>query len=689
MVEVQSEMRHDQHVIENDSQVNPDTSSTFLSEELSTINTQLLNHGWAKKPLNLTSLSEKNYNEVVSVLYDLLGSSVTNINTLDSMATRHRTLQYEYERLSKTNSSFKNTNIKLQQETNAWKVRCLEIEKRLNNEEIKTKELREEIGRGRKAIESVRVAATHETKKIQMKLDKALLQLSKQSESQNQKTSSSSSGLILLNPIPAGRIQPIASTASPLLEQTLRDLTDMRESLQEETEAFRHVVVSTGNALREAIAASQGKDAPARLMQSQFFTLNNNSLKQSHQSQTYTFQSSSSTSHPSIAQTRLQSLIFEIREKLMENAPPPVPSNGIYGPTPEEIEDNKRIEREQEKMKRDLEDRVKDLEVELICLRKKEDEASRVLQEMARKELEAATAKGDMEGVLAKQLEIMEIERKAVVDNRERLDKERRQLEIEKQTFLEEKRQSELDAVLALLPTTPLDDPQSDQVEIHQDIRDLIPSSPGPSTWHPHLPHSPSPLSPMPHHNVKPRTPKNHSHTHTANRRKSMKTPLSRLVLEKAVRQKSKETISEREREKGQLKASLNSSVLGPDRGRKTNLVSSSSSIGRVMSPSRKDKERSIGLGSFPKSTDQGRQSSTSSSKARSSSGSSTSTSIANPSKGPTPRLPSTLKPSNGVAGLRTSTSGTTMGSTSRKMDLNQAGGIGPMAARKSKGAWR
>lgn len=47
---------------------------------------------------------------------------------------------------------------------------------------------------------------------------------------------------------------------SPLLEQSLRDLAEIRESLQEETEAFRHVVVSTGNGLREALASAAGEE---------------------------------------------------------------------------------------------------------------------------------------------------------------------------------------------------------------------------------------------------------------------------------------------------------------------------------------------------------------------------------------------------------------------------------------------
>lgn len=47
---------------------------------------------------------------------------------------------------------------------------------------------------------------------------------------------------------------------APLLEQSLRDLAQVRRGLEEEGEAFRHVLVSTGNALRETLAFADGKE---------------------------------------------------------------------------------------------------------------------------------------------------------------------------------------------------------------------------------------------------------------------------------------------------------------------------------------------------------------------------------------------------------------------------------------------
>ena len=43
---------------------------------LSAINAQLLSHGWTKRPLDLSALDEKNHTEVVTVLFELLGSSL-------------------------------------------------------------------------------------------------------------------------------------------------------------------------------------------------------------------------------------------------------------------------------------------------------------------------------------------------------------------------------------------------------------------------------------------------------------------------------------------------------------------------------------------------------------------------------------------------------------------------------------
>lgn len=54
------------------------SSSSSSSSTLSSINSQLLTHGWAKRPLNLDALSEKQHNDVVSVLFELLGASVVS-----------------------------------------------------------------------------------------------------------------------------------------------------------------------------------------------------------------------------------------------------------------------------------------------------------------------------------------------------------------------------------------------------------------------------------------------------------------------------------------------------------------------------------------------------------------------------------------------------------------------------------
>lgn len=135
-----------------------------------------MSHGWAKKPLNLGALSQKDHNEVVGVLFELMGASVvssflacrfiwltgeqSNLNMLDTLNGRHRTLEYEYERLQKATNSLKTSNARLESEVAGWKSKCADIEKRLALEEMKTKELREESSRGRKALETVRVAAT-------------------------------------------------------------------------------------------------------------------------------------------------------------------------------------------------------------------------------------------------------------------------------------------------------------------------------------------------------------------------------------------------------------------------------------------------------------------------------------------------------------------------------------------------
>lgn len=79
---------------------------------------------------------------------------------MESVSARYRTLTYEHERLQKTHAVSKTNVTKQQTEIQGWKAKCADLEKRLSHEEAKVKELREEVGRGRKAIDGVRVAAS-------------------------------------------------------------------------------------------------------------------------------------------------------------------------------------------------------------------------------------------------------------------------------------------------------------------------------------------------------------------------------------------------------------------------------------------------------------------------------------------------------------------------------------------------
>lgn len=109
--------------------------------------------------------------------------------------------------------------------------------------------------------------------------------------------------------------------------------------------------------------------------------------------------------------------------------------------------------------------------------------------------------------------------------------------------FEEERRRVDVDDVLAQLPTTPAGSSSSSASTASSSsstVEPLSSDSAESSTttepevytlpaWTAHRPHSPSPLSPH-----KLRTPKAHMV-----KNKRVKTPLSRLVLEKAVRRKS------------------------------------------------------------------------------------------------------------------------------------------------------
>jgi hypothetical protein len=148
----------------------------------------------------------------------------TNLENIDALSARYRTLNYENERLQKAQTTNRAANGRLHNEVEGWKAKCADLEKRLFSEELKVKELREESARGRKALEGVRVAALvshllvsraqsidirkHEGKKSQTRMDKAQAQLTRLSNDASIATRAH--GLVILNPIRPGRDAPMA-----------------------------------------------------------------------------------------------------------------------------------------------------------------------------------------------------------------------------------------------------------------------------------------------------------------------------------------------------------------------------------------------------------------------------------------------------------------------------------------------
>jgi len=133
---------------------------------------------------------------------------------------------------------------------------------------------------------------------------------------------------------------------------------------------------------------------PPRLLHSQFFAPVSPSSSlgsRTSPSSTQTLQFASSTSHPSLADARLRSLISQVQTKLADKTPRQVvvASGSVPNSTEEDLEIQKQAERETARGRQDLEDRVKDLEVEVTCARAKEQEAKRLAEQFAREHAEA------------------------------------------------------------------------------------------------------------------------------------------------------------------------------------------------------------------------------------------------------------------------------------------------------------
>lgn len=122
------------------------------------------------------------------------------------------------------------------------------------------------------------------------------------------------------------------------------------------------------------------------MMHSQFFRVHANPNPSRSGQHTYTHQIASSTSHPALADAQLKYLVEQVRT-IIRAPPPPRPAlneGESDGLTEEEAEEKKRVEREAGRILAHLEERVKDLEVEVSCAKAREDEAKKLVEEYAR-----------------------------------------------------------------------------------------------------------------------------------------------------------------------------------------------------------------------------------------------------------------------------------------------------------------
>lgn len=214
----------------------------------------------------------------------------------------------------------------------------------------------------------MRIAGQQEAKRAQLKADKLTAQL-------NRQIPACPPTFELLNPVPAGAVAPSAPGSLPILERGLRDLADLRASLQEETQAFRQVIVATANGLRDALAASRGEEA-RRILPNEFFAADFDAPVR---------QVASWTTHPAIADARLRALVADTRAALTVDQPVLMrDGSGATEAEAEVLEAQRRAERERARLESELRDRVKDLEVELAISRGKEEEALKIVDQMAK-----------------------------------------------------------------------------------------------------------------------------------------------------------------------------------------------------------------------------------------------------------------------------------------------------------------
>ncbi|KAI0071156.1 hypothetical protein K474DRAFT_1652846 [Panus rudis PR-1116 ss-1] len=434
-------------------------SSTNSTSSLQYVNSQLVAHGFVHgSGLCLDGLGRDDTEKVVKCLLGMLSQRIDDMNRTEELSTKLRTLSYEHERLG---SLYKSTTEKASnagREVHTQKSRLASLQQALSNSENAHKRTLAELQRTRTSLQGLRATHQAEIKKLEKEKERVLDRWSKLADNQT-KLGAIPSGIKFTNSqvVEASDVQ-LRGKGQGFLEVALEQAEQSRSQLADEVRYMRGLVISTANELQTIlhiagnISTSEIKDEPTPLSITTLFPLSPadaasqkitslltatreivEKLARSHALLQSSSQASSSSTTSLGAKpeehvnkdelTRLQSVIDTLREEL----------DAAHKESTSYASQAQALFDRFAKDPRLMQDHAADISVDLMI----------------------APARDEQKEILDKRQQDLDEERRKFTEATVKLGKERAALEAERIKLLEEKRQWQVQMMLADLPPTP------------------------------------------------------------------------------------------------------------------------------------------------------------------------------------------------------------------------------------------
>ncbi|KAH7335616.1 Afadin and alpha-actinin-binding-domain-containing protein [Rhizoctonia solani] len=237
----------------------PETSTSSLAY----VNSQIIAHGFARMPLDLSELGREEQNRVVKCVLGMLSQRVDDMSRAEDLSSRLRTVSYEHERLSNMLRAAKNEVLQAEREAEAAKTKANSLIKDLSAASTSHNRTSTQLAQSTSAVAALRAASTADTRKREQDVAR-LKERWQRLAAEQAKLGTVGSGMVCSNWAVAVNEQYVGMRAEgeEAAEGAMRDAIEARERLAETNDEFREVLVK---GLREKEVPEVKLPTPASL----------------------------------------------------------------------------------------------------------------------------------------------------------------------------------------------------------------------------------------------------------------------------------------------------------------------------------------------------------------------------------------------------------------------------------------